>query len=70
MTIRNLKKYVSLGLARDITFNDISNEFARSLRTVDVAIGTYGVNGGLFEDRNGERYVITQRSSALYRCLK
>ena len=57
------------GEAEDIT--TISDAEAKELRKkgielVGVSRGTYGMNGALLRDKDGNKYVITARSSNLF----
>jgi len=66
---KELKDMVRYGEAEDIT--TISNEEAKELRkkgveTVGISRGTYGMNGALLRDKDGNKYVITARSSNLF----
>ena len=70
MTQKQIKDYVRDGVAIDITnygFDEM-DQFLRehNLEKIAVSRGTYGINGGLLQDRNtGEMYAITARNSAL-----
>jgi hypothetical protein len=66
---KELKDMVRFGQAEDIT--TISDEEAKALRkkgieTIGVSRGTYGMNGALLRDKDGNKYVITARSSNLF----
>lgn len=66
---KELKDMARYGEAEDIT--TISDAEAKELKkkgieTVGVSRGTYGMNGALLRDRDGNKYVITARSSNLF----
>lgn len=66
---KELKDMARYGEAEDIT--TISDAEAKELKkkgieTVGVSRGTYGMNGALLRDREGNKYVITARSSNLF----
>lgn len=70
MTQKQIKDYVRDGVAIDITNYGFSEmkDFLHShdLDKIAVSRGTYGINGGLLQDRDtGEMYAITARNSAL-----
>ena len=70
MTQKQIKDYVRDGAATDITNYGFSEmkDFLHShdLDKIAVSRGTYGINGGLLQDRDtGEMYAITARNSAL-----
>lgn len=48
---------------------DISNKKEKidGLEVVGISYGVYGVNGGLFKDKDGNFYKITSRCSNLFR---
>lgn len=66
---KELKDMARYGEAEDIT--TISDAEAKELKkkgieTVGVSRGTYGMNGALLRDKDGDKYVITARSSNLF----
>ena len=66
-TLREIKRFVSLGAAVDITAEEGSLTRYRRLDPIAVSRGKYGMNGGLLKDnQTGELYAITARSSALF----
>lgn len=66
-TQKELKNLVALGVAVDITNAPTSLEQYRQLDPIGVSRGKYGMNGGLLRDnKNGQLYAITARSSALF----
>ncbi len=70
MTQKQIKDYVRDGAAIDITNYGFSEmkDFLHShdLDKIAVSRGTYGINGGLLQDRDtGEMYAITARNSVL-----
>ena len=67
---RVLKRMAADGDAIDIT-DKIDAAYARELRkkgvrAIDVSYGTYGMNGALLLDNDGNQYVITARSPSLF----
>lgn len=68
-TQKALKKYVSAGIAHDITrysFEEAETlRLAHSLETIAVSSGVYGLNGALLKDENGKLYAITARNTTL-----
>lgn len=67
-TVKELRDYARTGMATDITNAVLSDDELNNLEVVGLSYGTYGRNGGLFQDRNtGEFYVITARNSNLFR---
>ena len=67
---KTTRKAIRETCATDITNYsfDQANELmnAHTLRTVAMSFGVYGMNGALFEDKNGELYKITARNSTLF----
>lgn len=66
---KELKDMARFGQAEDIT--TISDVEAKELKkkgieTVGISRGTYGMNGALLRDKDGNKYVITARSSNLF----
>lgn len=66
---KELKDMARFGQAEDIT--TISDAEAKELKkkgieTIGVSRGTYGMNGALLRDNEGNKYVITARSSNLF----
>ena len=74
LTQKEIKRFVSLGLAENITnysFEDC-NILRRNadLETVGISTGVYGMNGALLKDRNtGDMYAITARTSSLFQMV-
>ena len=72
-TKKEIREYVRLGLAQDITVYDFDQ--AEQLRkdhaldVIAVSRGVYGINGALLQDENGERYAITARNSTLFQLV-
>ena len=68
-TQKALKKYVAVGIAKDITqysFKEADALYkAHSLETIAVSSGVYGLNGALLKDENGKLYAITARNTTL-----
>ena len=68
-TKKEIKKIVESGNAIDITYtSDIELKKLRKngLEMIAFSIGTYGINSALFEDKNGNKYAITARTSNLF----
>jgi hypothetical protein len=66
---KELKDMARYGQAEDIT--TISDAEAKELKkkgieTVGISRGVYGMNGALLRDKDGNKYVITARSSNLF----
>ena len=69
LKLSDLKKMVKYDEATDIT--TISDAEAKELKSkgielVGVSRGTYGMNGALLRDKDGNKYVITARSTNLF----
>ena len=73
MTQKEIKHFVALGVAEDITYLsfDACNALrkAHSLTTLNVSTGVYGMNGALFRDENGKLYAITSRTTTLFQMV-
>ena len=74
MKQKEIKRYVELGMATDITHYNFeqANAFMseHNLDTIEVSNGVYGMNGALFKDREtGEYYAITARNSTLFQMV-
>lgn len=71
-TQKNIKSYVSLGMAKDITslsFDEVEKirEACGGFDKVLYSCGLYGVNGYLLQGRSdGNFYTVTARSSAIF----
>lgn len=69
-TQKEIKSYVSLGIAKDIT-NYSFTQVQELLHNINIdriaySAGINGINGGLFQDKNtGEMYAITARNAVL-----
>lgn len=65
-TLREIKRFVSLGLAQDITTANhpaIQEPFEK----IGYSAGIYGINGGLLRGQSsGTIYAITARNSNLF----
>lgn len=69
LTQKEIKNYVTLGLATDITHTSLDEiyKMASNLVTVGRSFGINGMNGGLFKDYiTGKLYAITTRNSNLF----
>lgn len=73
MTQKEIKHFVSLGVAEDITYLsfDACNALreAHNFTTLNVSTGTYGMNGALLRDEAGKLYAITSRTSTLFQMV-
>lgn len=73
MTQKEIKRFVSLGVAEDITHLsfDACNALreAHSFTTLNVGTGVYGMNGALLRDEAGKLYAITSRTSTLFQMV-
>lgn len=73
MTQKEIKRFVALGVAEDITYLSFDDcnalRKAHSFTTLNVSMGVYGMNGALFKDENGNLYAITSRSSTLFQMV-
>lgn len=66
-TLKELKELCRLGMAKNIT-NAKPEEIPENYEKIGYSSGTYGINGGLIQDKNtGEYYAITARNSNLFR---
>nr|DAG75330.1 MAG TPA: hypothetical protein [Caudoviricetes sp.] len=68
-TLSEIKKYVTMGIAQDITNATHAEalEFGNRCDTVGYSCGKYGINGGLLQDRtSGAMYAVTARNSTLF----
>lgn len=63
-TQKVIKDYVKLGIAKDVT---TAKELPECYNRVCYSSGTYGMNGGVYEDKNGNMYAITARTTNLFR---
>lgn len=72
-TKKEIREYVRLGLAQDITAYDFDQaEQLRKNHTLDViavSCGVYGMTGALLQDEKGECYAITARNSTLFQLV-
>ena len=72
-TKKEIREYVRLGLAQDITTYDFDQaERLRKDHALDVtavSYGVYGMTGAILQDENGERYAITARNSTLFQLV-
>ena len=73
MTQKEIKRFVALGVAEDITCLsfDACNALreAHSFTMLNVSTGAYGMNGALFKDENDKLYAITSRTSTLFQMV-
>ena len=65
-TLREIKRFVSLGLAQDITTANCP-AIKESFEKIGYSAGIYGINGGLLRGQcSGRIYAITARNSNLF----
>ena len=73
MTQKEIKRFVALGVAEDITYLsfDACNALreAHSFTMLNVRTGAYGMNGALLRDEAGKLYAITSRTSTLFQMV-
>lgn len=68
-TLSEIKHFVSLGIAQDITNATHAEvlEIGKRCDHVGYSCGKYGINGGLLQDRtSGAMYAVTARNSTLF----
>ncbi len=69
-TQKELKRFVNLGMAQDITTMNTKEckelKDKKGITQVGYSSGVYGCNGMLLQDKDGESYVITSRTSNLW----
>lgn len=63
-TLKTIKDYVRLGIAKDVTTEKILPECHNK---ICFSSGVYGINGGVYEDKEGNMYAITARTTNLFR---
>jgi hypothetical protein len=69
LTQKEIKRLVKTGAAVDITawsaekIEELQN---KNIEKVGLSFGVYGMNGGLFKDKNGNSYAITARAGNLF----
>ena len=64
---KELKDFVSLGLAKDITYakrNDL--EEVGKLNKIGYSCSTIGITGGLYENNEGDKFVVLGRTANIY----
>lgn len=65
-TLKEIKRFVSLGLAQDITTAS-RPAIKEPFKKIAVSRGIYGINGGLLRGQSsGTIYAITARNSNLF----
>lgn len=70
MTLKEIKNYVNNGVATDLatlTSEEINNLSKKYIEKVGYSIGVYGLDGGMFEDYDGNLYAIVGRTSNLFK---
>lgn len=66
-TQKEMRMMVRLGQAKDITNNSYESLADLNLEKIGFSTGVYGMNGGVFRDRNTkELYVVIARNSLLF----
>ena len=65
-TLKAIKDYVRLGIATDVT-TCASENLPKCYEKIAYSCGTYGINGGVYTDKEGNFYAITSRNSNLFR---
>lgn len=66
MTQKEIKRLVKEGIAQEIGYEK-AQEIGRRLVNIALSFGRYGMNGGLFSDReNGALYAVSSRNSTLF----
>lgn len=65
-TQKAILSYVTSKLATDIT---TAGNLPTGLCAIMYSVGTYGINAALFENADGDLFVITCRSTNLFRLL-
>lgn len=64
-TQKEIRHYITSGLATDIT--NAKDVDKMNLETVGLSFGVYGMNAGLFQDKEtGDFYVVRNRSTNLF----
>lgn len=73
MTQKEIKRFIALGVAEDITSLSFSDcealREAHNFTTLGVSTGVYGMNGALFKDEIGKLYAITSRTTTLFQMV-
>lgn len=73
MTLKEIKRFVTLGVAEDITYLPFGDcealRKAHNFTTLNVSTGVYGMNGALFQDETGKLYAITSRTTTLFQMV-
>ena len=68
-TLSEIKHFIRLGIAQDITNATHTEvlEISNRCDNVGYSCGKYGINGGLLQDRtSGVMYAVTARTSTLF----
>ena len=66
LTQKEIKRLVTIGAAVDITTWDSEDLEKLNVEKIALSFGIYGMNGGLFKDKDGNLYAITARNAALF----
>ena len=65
-TQKELKEYVYLGLAVDVTMANDCDAIPERFEKVGYSCGVYGCNGLLLRGESGTLYAVTRRTTALF----
>jgi hypothetical protein len=65
-TLKELKRLVRTGAAKDITFCNTRSDVPESYTQIGQSNGLYGCNGKLLQGESGRLYAITKRTPALF----
>ena len=65
-TVKQLKKLVSDGVAKDVTYSSKKSDIPERYTQVGYASGLYGCNGMLLKGESGQLYAVTGRTTAIY----
>lgn len=65
-TLKELKRLVRTGAAKDITFSNTRSDVPESYTQIGYSCGIYGCNGMLLQGESGRLYAITKRTTALF----
>lgn len=66
MTQKDLKRLVSLGLAKDVTNSSYRSDIPEGYKQIVYSCGIYGCNGMLLHGESGQLYAVTARTTAIY----
>lgn len=63
-TQKHIKELITNGTAKDVT---TVKDLPSCYNKMAYSTGTYGLNGGVYEDESGNLYAITARTTNLFR---